>query len=114
MIFRGFTFLLIVRLSLIGATMAVVVWLLMRPGLHSATAVIAVILVGLVFELWKFVSRTNRDLARFLDAARYADYSQRFNFSTDGADLVFWGRHSPTLLSVCVRVGPGRKWRSVV
>ncbi len=85
MIFRRFTVLLIVRLSLVGAAMAAVVWLMMQPGLHSATLLAAAILISLVIELWKFVSRTNREVARFLDAARYADYSQRFNFTKDGA-----------------------------
>lgn len=85
MIFKRFTLLLIVRLSLVGAAMAAVVWLLLQPGLHSATLVGAAILVSLVVELWQFVSRTNREVARFLDAARYADYSQRFNFAKDGA-----------------------------
>ncbi len=85
MIFKRFTALLIVRLSLVGVAMAVVVWLLMQPGLHSATIITAAILVSLIAELWRFVSRTNRELARFLDAARYADYSQRFNFAREGA-----------------------------
>jgi two-component system nitrogen regulation sensor histidine kinase NtrY len=85
MIFKRFTALLIVRLSLVGVAMAVVVWLLMQPGLHSATIITVAILVSLIAELWRFVSRTNRELARFLDAARYADYSQRFNFAREGA-----------------------------
>lgn len=85
MIFKRFTVLLIVRLSLVGVAMAVVVWLLMQPGLHSATIITVAILVSLIAELWRFVSRTNRELARFLDAARYADYSQRFNFAREGA-----------------------------
>ncbi len=65
--------------------MATVVWMLLRPGLHSATIIAVVILVILTTELWTFVSRTNREVARFLDAARYADYSQRFNFEKEGA-----------------------------
>lgn len=85
MIFRRFIILLIIRLSLVGVAMAAVVWLILRPGFHSATAIAAAILLILVAELWKFVSRTNRDVARFLDAARYADYSQRFDFRKDGS-----------------------------
>jgi nitrogen fixation/metabolism regulation signal transduction histidine kinase len=91
MIFRRFTIMLVVRLALVGAAMAIVVWLWLQPGLHSATLVAAAMLTGLVFELWTFVSRTNRDIARFLDAARYADYSQRFDFSKDGADFKVLG-----------------------
>jgi len=85
MIFRRFTILLAVRLSLVGGVMAAVIWLLLRPGFHSATIITAVVLLILIAELWTVVSRTNREVARFLDAAKYADYSQRFDFKKDGA-----------------------------
>jgi membrane protein implicated in regulation of membrane protease activity len=70
MIFKRFTLLLIVRLGLVGAAMTLLVWLLLQEGLHSATLLVAVMLLLLIGELWRFVSRTNREVARFLDAAR--------------------------------------------
>jgi len=85
MIFKRFTILLAVRLSLVGGVMATVIWLLLQPGLHSTTIIATAVLLILITELWKFVSRTNREIARFLDAAKYADYSQRFDFQKDGA-----------------------------
>jgi two-component system nitrogen regulation sensor histidine kinase NtrY len=85
MIFKRFTILLIVRLSMVGAAMAAVVWLFIRPGFHSATIISVAVFVILVSELWIFVNRTNREVTRFLDAARYADFSQKFDFKKDGA-----------------------------
>lgn len=85
MIFRRFIVALILRLVLTGAAMALVVWLLLLPGYHISMAIAAVVLALLIAELWRFVSRTNREVVRFLDAARYADYSQRFDFAADGS-----------------------------
>ncbi len=83
--YRRFSVLLIVRLVLAGIAGGVTVWLFLQPGLHSLTLLSAVLLVGLVGELWWYVSRTNREVTRFLDAARHADYSQRFDFENVGA-----------------------------
>ncbi len=85
MIFRRFIVALIVRLVIAGAAMALVVWLLLIPGYHTSMAIAAAVLTLTVVELWRYVSRTNRDVARFLDAARYADYSQRFDFEGEGS-----------------------------
>jgi len=84
MVYRRFSVFLALRLSFVGLATAAVVWLLLWPGLHSATILAAGVLVFATSELWWFVSRTNREVARFLDAARYADFSQRFSLEDIG------------------------------
>ena len=84
MVYRRFSFMLALRLGVVGITLAALVWLWLRPGHHSATIIAAALLVIVTTELWRFVSRTNREVARFLDAARYADYSQRFRMQDIG------------------------------
>ena len=84
MAFKRFSIHLIVRLVLVGIAAAAVIWLWLQPGLYSLTLLGVLILVIMCSELWWYVSRTNRELARFLDAARHADYSQRFDFENVG------------------------------
>lgn len=84
MVYRRFSVFLAIRLILIGAAIIAALWLLLQPGLHSGTIIAVALVAMLSSELWWFISRTNRDVARFLDAARYADYSQRFSLSDLG------------------------------
>ena len=84
MIYRRYSVFLAIRLIIIGAAIAVSLWLLLQPGLHSATIIALSIVAIAAAELWWFVGRTNREVARFLDAARYADYSQRFSLDDIG------------------------------
>jgi nitrogen fixation/metabolism regulation signal transduction histidine kinase len=85
MIFRRFVISLALRLVITGVAMAIFVWLLLIPGYHSSMLLTAGALILLIVELWRYVNRTNREVARFLDAARYADFSQRFYFKNDGS-----------------------------
>ena len=85
MIFKRFLLLLIVRLVLVGLAMGLLLWLWLRPGMHSATLLALVLTTALAAELWRYVSRTNREVARFLDAISYADYSQRFDYRKEGS-----------------------------
>ena len=85
MAFKRFSLMLIARLSLIGILMTLVVWLIYKPGLHASTILATIALILTTYELWHFINRTNDEVSRFLDAARYADYSQHFNFPDLGS-----------------------------
>ncbi len=84
MVYRRFSVLLAVRLVILGVAIAAALWLMLQPGLHSATLLALGIVAVMAAELWWFISRTNREVARFLDAARHADYSQRFGYEDLG------------------------------
>jgi nitrogen fixation/metabolism regulation signal transduction histidine kinase len=84
MIYRRYSLFLAIRLVVLGIAISASLWLMLRPGMHSATIIAVGIVVIAAAELWWFVGRTNREVARFLDAARYADYSQRFSLDDIG------------------------------
>ncbi len=84
MVYRRFSVRLAVRLVVLGVAIAAALWLMLQPGLHSATLLALGFVAAMAAELWWFISRTNREVARFLDAARHADYSQRFGYEDLG------------------------------
>jgi len=85
MVYKRFSLYLAIRLAIIGIAIAAALWLLLEPGLHSATLIAIAFVAIAAGELWSFINRTNREVARFLDAARHADYSQRFGYASIGS-----------------------------
>lgn len=83
--FRRFSVLLAVRLVVIMLTLMGLSYLFSIPGYHAATFLTFCILVFFTAEVFQFVKRTNAEISRFLDAARYADFSQRFRMHDLGA-----------------------------
>ena len=91
MVFRRFSWQLAARLVVLGLLTVFTSWLVVLPGYVSASILAGAILAMAAAELWIFVGRTNRELTRYLDSARHADYSQRFEFDEVGAGFTELG-----------------------
>jgi nitrogen fixation/metabolism regulation signal transduction histidine kinase len=85
MAFRRFSAFLGLRLVVVGIAASTAAWLVIQPGFHGLSAIALVVVALLATELWWYVSRTNREVSRFLESARHADFSQRFDFENVGA-----------------------------
>lgn len=83
--FKQFNLLLGLRLLLLLTLVAATAYLIVADGYPTAALLCLAAVVLSALELARFVSRTNHELARFLDAVRYADFGQRFAFSDSGA-----------------------------
>jgi nitrogen fixation/metabolism regulation signal transduction histidine kinase len=82
---RSFSVALLGRLAILLLTALAVAWLAISGSYYAGLLIATVLFCFSAFEIWRFTSRTNRELSRFLDAARYADFSQRFNFAGTGS-----------------------------
>jgi len=83
--FSRFGLLIALRLVLLFATLGLAGYLLVEQGFPVATALTLSVAVLLAVDIFRFVRRTNLEVARFLDAVRYADFGQRFEFPGVGA-----------------------------
>jgi nitrogen fixation/metabolism regulation signal transduction histidine kinase len=66
------------RLGLLLALTFAFVAALSRPDLGAARIVAGLAVLGAAALLWHYIQRTNMELARFIDAVRFGDFSQGF------------------------------------
>ena len=77
---RSFRARVVLRVVLLGATLWLLFHFMGKGWDHPAVfAAAGLLLLYQLYGLVHFVERTNRDLARFLAAIRYADFSQSFS-----------------------------------
>jgi len=119
MTFRHFTVGLAIRLLLVGAAMAVIIWLVQSGGHVVGSIISSVIFLIFSAELWRYVSRTNREVSRFLGAARNADFSQRFSYESFGSGFDELGREFTDIINRLRERGVGhetevRKLRALI
>lgn len=91
MAFRTFPAALLGRLIVLQALMLLLAWLAITPGHYAGMLIVIGIFLIVSVELWHFTKRTNDEVSRFLDAARYGDFSQRFKFADRGAGFAALG-----------------------
>lgn len=82
--FKRFSLLIIIRTVLILLGLLLLSFFISAPGYHASTFIVVLLIVFQFSELVRFINKTNRELTRFLDAARYADYSQQFDLTEVG------------------------------
>ena len=78
MVYKRFRLNCVVRVLLISATIYLLFYLLLQTQFYAATLIIALLTVYQIYSLIHYVEKTNRDLARFLDAIKHSDFSQSF------------------------------------
>ena len=73
------------RVALLLITAFVFVYSLGVSGLAAARLLAAIVCVAAVAGLWRYIQRTNVELARFVEAVRFGDYSQSFAHFHEGS-----------------------------
>ena len=83
--FKKFTLMIVIRTLFLMITLLLAVQLSLTPGYLVTTLCLFGLMMFQCFALVQYVSKTNAELVRFFDAARYADFSQRFEMKNLGA-----------------------------
>ena len=78
MAFNDFRFRVAVRVILIGVTMSLIVFMITQPSMFFAAGLTIVVVILQILELYRFSSRTNRKLTRFLESVKYSDFISGF------------------------------------
>lgn len=76
--FRDFSFKAALRVIVIGLTMSLFVFMISRDNMVFAAILTGLMIILELFELYRFISQTNRKLTRFLDSVRYSDFISGF------------------------------------
>ena len=88
---RSFLAGLVGRVLLLILTSFGFVYSLGIEGLGAARILAGLICIGAMAGLWRYVQRTNLELARFVDAVRFGDLSQSFTHRREGSGFGEFG-----------------------
>ena len=88
---RRFILGLLWRVALLLLTAFGFVYSLTVEGLGAVRLLGGIICIGAVAGLWRYIQRTNVELARFVDAVRFGDLSQNFTHRHEGSGFGEFG-----------------------
>lgn len=83
--FKHFRLNCLLRILLIGATVALLFYLVLYTTLYASMAVVVLIGFAQVYGLIVFVERSNRDMIRFLEAIEHADLFDTISTGLSGS-----------------------------
>jgi two-component system nitrogen regulation sensor histidine kinase NtrY len=75
---KDFRIRIIFRVILLGAAIALFIFMLSKSNMIFAAGFMVVIIFFQLWELYRFTSQTNRKLTRFLESVRYSDFISGF------------------------------------
>ncbi|HTH57838.1 MAG TPA: ATP-binding protein [Cyclobacteriaceae bacterium] len=75
---KDFRIRVIFRVVMLGASVALFVFMISRPNMVFAAGLNFLVLIFQLVELYRFTSQTNRKLTRFLESIRYSDFASGF------------------------------------
>ncbi|MCJ8275048.1 MAG: histidine kinase, partial [Psychrosphaera sp.] len=84
MVFKSFALSIIVRVALLLLTLSGLSLALTNVGYYAVTVLLALVVGGQVFELYRYVNKTNAQLIRFFESVRFGDFGQQFKSSDKG------------------------------
>lgn len=96
--FKTFSIKLILLTSSILLSLLLMTQTFASEGYQMVTALLIVAVIFLCSLLLRTITSTNKELSRFLDAARHADFSQRFDMREVGTGFAELGKTFETIL----------------
>jgi two-component system nitrogen regulation sensor histidine kinase NtrY len=84
---RSFRLNVIARALALGGTLFLLFYLITQTSLYATATVVTLVIVYQMYELIRYVERTNLELSRFLRSIRYADFSQTFSSRGRGSSF---------------------------
>lgn len=85
MIFKRFRFNIISRVLFLCVFIYLFFFLLLKTHLFVTTFIVGILVIYQVYNLFRYVEKTNQDLSRFFRAIKYSDFSQSFVVSGLGS-----------------------------